>query len=162
MAVNLTQEQFEALLNRLAPQQNNQGLAMAVGPMAPCQLGIDKTKRLRRYNDWLKEAESKMEVMGVTESRKKTALIKSWAGSELINFWETEARVVFRDVAAVGNAPAITADTYEEILNKTKAEILKHVNRDRSIIDLFNSKQGESTWMEFIRELEVAADLCRL
>ena len=85
---NFTEAQFETLLTRLMGAQAAAGAggqASAVGPMEPCSLGIDKIKRLRQFNDWMKEVQSKMEFMGVTENTKKIALLKSWAGRELLS-----------------------------------------------------------------------------
>ena len=171
MALNLSNDQLETLITRLVGAQQAGaagGQASAVGPMMPCNLGIDKIKRLRQFNDWMKEVESKMEFMGVTQDKQKRSLLRSWAGRELLNFWEKEVRIKFtateeipaRDGAAA--IPAVAEDSYDTIITKTRTEILKHVNRDRSIIDLLNMKQGDETWMQFISELETAADLCRL
>ena len=58
--------------------------------------------------------------------------------------------------------PEIPADTFDNIIKKTKEELLKHVSRDRSLTDLLQMKQGDDTWMQFISEVVDAADLCRL
>ena len=54
-----------------------------------------------------------------------------------------------------------TTDTFDQIISKTKEEILKHVNRDRSIIHLLHMRQQDDTWMACISELEDSADLCQ-
>ena len=136
--------------------------------MGACVLGIDKMKRPKVFMDWIKEAQAKIDYMGMSDNKQKVALLRSWAGRELLNFWEKEARIQFtgipavaatEDVAAVAEIPA---DTFENIILKTKKELLKHVSRDRSLTDLLSMKQGDETWMQFISELEDAADLCRL
>ena len=57
--------------------------------------------------------------------------------------------------------PAQAAHTYKDLIAATGKEILKHMNRDRSIIDL-HMRQSEESWMSFIHNLEEAADLCQL
>ena len=160
-AVQLTDEQLTTLITRLvgAAGGTSEGSASAVGPMEPCNLGIDKVKRLKNFQDWRKEAEAKITYMGITEDTRKVALLKSWAGRTLLNFWEKEARIQFvtipRIEAAGGQAavPEIPADTFDNIIKKTKAELLKHVSRDRSLTDLLQMRQGEDTWMQFISEV---------
>ena len=170
MAVQLTDDQLTTLIARLvgAAGGESQGAASAVGPMEPCHLGIDKVKRLKNFQDWCKEAEAKITYMGITGDTRKVALLKSWAGRTLLNFWEKEARIQLEKIpripAAGGQAevPEIPADTFENIIKKTKVELLKHVSRDRSLTDLLQMKQGDDTWMQFISDVEDAADLCRL
>ena len=170
MAVQLTDEQLTTLITRLvgAAGGTSEGSASAVGPMEPCNLGIDKVKRLKNFQDWCKEAEAKITYMGITEDTRKVALLKSWAGRTLLNFWEKEARIQFVTIPRIEAAgdqaavPEIPADTFDNIIKKTKAELLKHVSRDRSLTDLLQMRQGEDTWMQFISDVEDAADLCRL
>ena len=170
MAVQLTDVQLTTLINRLvgAAGGASQGAASAVGPMEPCNLGIDKVKRLKNFQDWCTEAEAKITYMGINEDTKKVALLKSWAGRILLNFWEKEARIHLEKIPGIPAAgeqvavPEIPADTFEEIIRKTKAELLKHVSRDRSLTDLLQMKQGDDTWMQFVSDVEDAADLCRL
>ena len=136
--------------------------------MGACVLGIDKMKRPKVFMDWVKEAQAKIDYMGISDNKQKVALLRSWAGRELLNFWEKEARIQFTTIPAVeatdgvAAVAEITADTFEEIITKTKKELLIHVSRDRSLTDLLSMKQGDETWMQFISELEDAADLCRL
>ena len=170
MTVQLTDAQLTTLINRLvgAAGGASQGAASAVGPMEPCNLGIDKVKRLKNFQDWCKEAEAKITYMGINEDTKKVALLKSWAGRILLNFWEKEARIHLEKIPGIPAAgeqvavPEVPADTFEEIIRKTKAELLKHVSRDRSLTDLLQMKQGDDTWMQFVSDVEDAADLCRL
>ena len=136
--------------------------------MGACVLGIDKMKRPKVFMDWVKEAQAKIDYMGISDNKQKVALLRSWAGRELLNFWEKEARIQFTTIPAVeatdgvAAVAEIPADTFEEIITKTKKELLIHVSRDRSLTDLLSMKQGDETWMQFISELEDAADLCRL
>ena len=167
-AVQLTDEQLTTLITRLVGAAGGTSEGSASGPMEPCNLGIDKVKRLKNFQDWCKEAEAKITYMGITEDTRKVALLKSWAGRTLLNFWEKEARIQFVTIPRIEAAggqeavPEIPADTFDNIIKKTKAELLKHVSRDRSLTDLLQMKQGEDTWMHLISDVEDAADLCRL
>ena len=93
MAVQLTNDQLTTRINRLleAAGGASQGAASAVGPMEPCNLGIDNVKILKDFQDWYKEAEAKITYMGITEDTRKVALLESWAGRTLIK--EKEARI---------------------------------------------------------------------
>ena len=62
----MTPEQFQQFLQALpallgAGAGGAQGNAAAVGPMEPCNMGINKVKRYRELSDWLKEVKSKMD-----------------------------------------------------------------------------------------------------
>lgn len=173
---NLNPEQFQALLAALPGMMagaggggnaHPQGAASAVGPMAHCNLGIDKMTRLKRFNDWIKGAQAKIDFMGLDNDRQKISLLRSWSGPDLLVFWEREVNIRFADVPAVivngvQQAPLAAAHTYNELIDLTRTEILRHVNRDRSIIDLVHMRQKEENWMTFIHDLEEAADLCQL
>ena len=176
-AIQMTAAQLEQPVTRILGAAGGaaqpQGSAHAVGPMGACVLGIDKMKRPKVFMDWVKEAQAKIDYMGISDNKQKVALLRSWAGRELLNFWEKEARIQFTTIPAVEATDGysqsamtifseIPADTFEEIITKTKKELLIHVSRDRSLTDLLSMKQGDETWMQFISELEDAADLCRL
>ena len=55
---------------------------------------------------------------------------------------------------AAENAAAIPADTYKEVIDKTKQELQSLVNRTMAMHQLLTSKQGERDWMNFIKDLE--------
>ena len=168
----MSADQLEQLVTRILGAAGGaaqpQGSALAVGPMGACVLGIDKMKRPKVFQDWMKEAQAKIDYMGINDDKQKVALLKSWAGRELLNIWEKKARIQFTVIPAVPAAGGVAgvaeipADTFEQIVQKTRQELLKHVSRDRSLTDLLSMKQGDETWMQFISELEDAADLCRL
>ena len=174
--MSLTAEQFGELMAALPAMlgagggaaNQSLGAASAVGPMGQCNLGVDKVKRLKRFSDWMKGAEAKIDFMGLTADKQKISLLRSWAGPELLVYWEREVGIRFQAVDRVEAAgdvaeiPAQAAHTYKELITGTKREILKHVNRDRSIIDLLHMRQSEESWMAFIHDLEEAADLCQL
>ena len=175
--MSLTEDQFNQLLAALPGMlagggqgggQQALGAASAVGPMGHCNLGIDKTGRLKRFNDWMKGAQAKIDFMGLTTDKQKISLLRSWAGPELLTYWEREVGIRFEStprIEATGGRDAIPAQeahTYQDMLRDTRQEILKHVNRDRSLIDLLNMRQTSESWMAFIHDLEEAADLCQL
>ena len=62
MAVQMTAEQFNELMQTLRPAAPTAGAGVAalVGRLGPCELGRDKLKRYKRFTDWVGEAESKM------------------------------------------------------------------------------------------------------
>ena len=106
----LTAEQFTQLLAALpgivagGGQGGGQlalGAASAVGPMGHCNLGIDKSGRLKRFNDWMKGAQAKIDFMGLSTDKQKISLLRSWEGPR---------------VEAAGNRleiPAQSAHTYQ-------------------------------------------------
>ena len=53
--------------------QPSQGSAHAVGPMGACVLGIDKMKRPKVFMDWLKEAQAKIDYIGISEKKQIVA-----------------------------------------------------------------------------------------
>ena len=57
-----------------------------MGQLQPCILGRDKMKRFKKGNNWVKDAKTKMEYLGITWNNRKLAYIKS--PQELLNFWE--------------------------------------------------------------------------
>ena len=174
--MSLTADQFNQLLAALPAMlgaggggaNQSQGAASAVGPMGHCNLGVDKVKRFKRFSDWMKGAEAKIDFMGLTTDKQKISLLRSWAGPELLVYWEREVGIRFQAVErvqAVGDVaeiPGQPAHTFKELVDLTRKEILKHVNRDRSIIDLLHMRQAGESWMAFIHDLEEAADLCQL
>ena len=67
----MTNEQFQTLLQTLrAPQvqqpppQQRQRSAAALGHITPLDMGPDKMRRLKRFNEWLEETESRMRYLG--------------------------------------------------------------------------------------------------
>ena len=98
MAVQLTNDQFEQMLTRLvgarqggaggqAQVGGGESNAAVIGPMQPCMLGVDKTRRLKTFEDWLRECQVKMDFMNITNEGRKIALIRSWAGPTLANWY---------------------------------------------------------------------------
>ena len=120
------------------------GAAAVVGEMPPCHLGKDRLRRYKKWKDWLREAENKMTFLQIQDNQGKLNFIKSCAGAELTTFWEKEARIRFVNVAQdeARGIEAALAHTYDEVLEMTKAALLKLVSRDRAIIDLLRMEQG--------------------
>ena len=95
-----------------------------------------------------------MKFLGVEQDEKKLILLRSWGGAELVKFMKSHAKVKFEVTPAVGETPAIAADTYDDAVKKIKDELRKMVNRTMAMYQLFTTKQGDRNWMDFIRVLE--------
>ena len=138
--VVMTQAQLKELLAGVVAAARSQQPppegAGGVGPMPPCTLGRDKTRRFKAFDDWVKEAEAKMEYLCITEDNRKPSYIKSHAGAELMTFWEKEVRVRFTATLDGSGEIEVAAHTYDEIVQLSKAELLALVSRDRAVIDL--------------------------
>ena len=160
MAVQMTQEQLDQLIQALRPAGPTAGAGAAaiVGRLGPCELGRDKLKRYKRFTDWVGEAESKMRLLGIADSQQKASFVQSSGGVELNTFWEKEARI--RWVASTD--PQLPAHTYQEIIDESKSALLKYVSRDRAIIDLLHMPQGDKSVTEFVAQVEDQAALCRV
>ena len=84
---SLTDAQFEKLLTAMtktaidvakssvaAPEpQARRNDPAALGPMRQCILGEDKIRKLTIFEDWLEEAESRMEYIGSTTDKGKSS-----------------------------------------------------------------------------------------
>jgi hypothetical protein len=169
--VVMTQEQLNQILQAVGAAGGGGGgagagaigSAVAVGQLGSCELGRDRTKRFKKFNDWIKQAESKLAFLGITDDQQKVNYVKSCAGPDLITFWEKEARVRFAAVEAnpALNIVAEAAHTYIQIIEESKKVLLAIINRDRAVIDLLRISQGDRSVMEFLAEIEDQARLCR-
>ena len=160
----LTPEQFQELLQTAGgARAANVGPAMAVGQLAPCALGRDKTKRFKKFVDWIKMAESKMTFLGIDDDVQKVNYRKSCAGAELLTFLEKEVRIWFQAVAvnAALGIIAAAAHTYDEVVAESRRVLLAIISRDRAVIDLLKISQEDRSVMEFLAEVEDQARLCR-
>ena len=139
------------------------GAAAVVGPLQdmPCVLGNDKIKRHMRWSGWHKEALYKMALMNMTDPGQKLSYVRSAAGPKLSEFLDTDARLRWTAVAAVGDQPERVAHTYDQVVEETSKFLLKLVNRDRAIIDLLRMEQGIRGFMEFLSDLEEQKHLTR-
>ena len=165
MSVTLTNEQFQQLLSTVATNMNANSIQpqpsatavqkdpAALGPFRKCNLGSNKMAQLRVFDEWLEEAQSRMDYIGVTEDKDKVTLLKNWGGSELTEFMRTSAKA---KLEVKGDDDA---DQYDEIVRKTREEMKRLVNRTLAMHNLLTTKQGSRSWMEFIKDLEDKAYL---
>ena len=131
----------------------------ALGPMPPCIFDTNKMTRLTQFEHWLEEAENRMRFIGVADDDKKAILLRSWGGSELVQFMRTHAKVKFEATPASEGTAAVPADTYSGAVKKIKDELRKLVNRTMAMHQLFSTKQGDRSWMDFIKVLEDKAHI---
>ena len=156
----LSTEQFQTLLATLTqtaqaapPQQQNPPPAgcdpAALGPMPPCIFGSNKLTRLQKFEAWLEEAQNRMTYIGTTDETKKLILLRSWGGLELVNFMKTHAKIIFEAVPATDSEAEIPIDTYDQAIKKIKDELRKLVNRTMAMYQVFTTKQGDRSWMDY-------------
>ena len=99
MAVQMTNEQLQTLIAALQPGGNQmqqlvnavnrqppQKSAAALGHMRPLELGSDKMRKLKIFNEWLEEAENRMKYLGVNTDDEKISLLRAWGNSEIVTF----------------------------------------------------------------------------
>ena len=169
----MTDEQFNRLLATLQPQQQvgaaqmqqiadtlrpqHQKSAAALGPMKPLDMGPDKMRKLKKFSEWLEEAENRMTYIGANRDEEKISLLRSWGGPELVNFMKLHAKVVLETIPARGDEPEIPKDTYEQLVTKIKTELQRLVNRTLAMHELFTTKQGNRPWLEFYADVEAKA-----
>ena len=128
MAVQMTNEQLQALIAALTAAPTDGGPALVAGPatvvgqMPPCLLGKDKIKRFKRWKDWIRDAETKMAFLGMSTDQHKINFIRSCAGPDLTEFWEKEAHIRFTAVPAneAAGIAAVPARTFDEIVTESK------------------------------------------
>ena len=154
-----TDEQFKALLVTIIKPQSGSNDPAALGPMKPFVLGSNKMTRLKHFEDWLEDAESRMKYIGTQDDAAKVILLKSWGGSELVEFMRIHAKVVFDKKPASDSQEALEPDTYEQVIQKTTLEMKRLVNRTMAMHDLLNTQQGDRGWMDFIKDLENKAHI---
>ena len=125
--------------------------------MVPCTLGSNKMTKLTKFEEWLEEAENRMAYIGNQEDRDKIILLKSWGGSELNDFIKTHVTIVTTRQPAADGVEAVEPDTYDQVVEKVKIELRKLVNRTMAMHDLYNTKQGSRSWMDYVHDLEKKA-----
>ena len=163
MAVQMTNEQFQALLATLqnqqqpAPPQQHKS-ASALGHMPQLDMGVDKMRKLKKFNEWLEEAENRMTYIGANTDEERISLLRSWGGQQLVNFMKLHAKVAFEPIPAVGDEEEETPkDTYDQILTKIRNELHRLVNRTLAMHELLSTKQGNRPWLEFYADIETKA-----
>ena len=167
-------EQFQLLLATLkgnsgnteatnpinVPQKNDPA---ALGPIRMCDLGSNKMLKLTKFEDWLEEAENRMDYIGVQDDKSKIILLKSWGGAELMDFIKTHVKIKYEETPAntqaVPPVEAVPADTYAMAVKKIKDQLRTLVNRTMAMHDLLTTKQGSRNWMDFIHDLEKKAKI---
>ena len=179
--MSLTDEQFQELIARVveagatagaraaavnqppaAAQNGGANAAALVGQIPQCNLGKNKLKRFKKWKDWLSDAENKMSFLSITDGAKQISFLRSCAGADLTEFWDKEARIRFTAVPASGDQPEQPAHTYNELITETKKALLKYVNRDRAIMELFRVEQRSRSFTDFLSEVEDQEYLCRV
>ena len=61
--------------------------------MKALDLGPDKMRKLKNFNEWLEEAENRMNYIGTNNNDEKISLLRSWGGSDLVTFMKLHAKV---------------------------------------------------------------------
>ena len=69
-----------------------------IGKLRPLELGSDKIRKLKLFNEWLEEAKNRMQYLSVNTDDKKISVISAWGNSELVNFMKLHAKVRFETV----------------------------------------------------------------
>ena len=154
------------------PAQRND--PSVLGPMRQCVLGDDKMRKLTLFEEWLEEAECRMEYIGDISDKEKTILLRTWGGQEI--------KELIRRLSSKLSGPAVpskddddtpprlegeTPDSnsvagqgqYQDIVDGIRELLMKNVNRTMAMYQLMNTRQGTMNWNSFIRELEVKAKI---
>ena len=170
----LSAEQFKVLLESIIPKKeepngneagnhNHKNDPSALGPIRSCDLGTNKMLKLTIFEDWLEEAENRMDFIGTQDDKSRIILLKSWGGKELMEFLKTNVKIRYEATPADPNTNPPTEaqppDTYQEAVKKIKDELRKLVNRTMAMHDLLTTKQGSRNWMDFIHDLEKKAKI---
>ena len=161
----LSAEQFQALLatitstataaaNVTTPDHQPRNDPSALGPMRKCSLGSDKMRKLTLFDEWLEEAENRMEYIGVTSDKEKIILLKTWGGvdiTELIKLQQSPLNIKSEDT---GHGEAPVDVKYDDLIRHLREYMSKMVNRTMAMHQLLTTQQGSRTWTDFIRDLE--------
>ena len=126
--------------------------------MGPCDLGKDKLKRPKGWNDRKRDVENKIRFLEIEEDEQKLNFIRSCAGAELTEFWEKEVRA--RVKAKEEEGVPVAAHTYERVVKDTKQTLLRLVSKVKAIIDLLRLEQGSKGFMDSLVEVEDQTHLC--
>ena len=164
MGVQMTDQQFQQLLATLQapqqppPQQPQHKSAAALGHMKQLDMGPDKMRRLKKFNEWLEEAENRMTYIRINTDEERVSLLRSWGGQDLVTFMKLHAKVLFEPTpSAEEGEPDTPKDTYAQIITKIRAELQRLVNRTLAMHELFTTKQGNRPWLDFYADVETKA-----
>ena len=194
----MTQEQFKQLLDTMTQTAINAATATvrkqdeganqtvttrrndpsALGPMRQCVLGDDKMRKLTIFNDWLEEAESRMEYIGITDDKERIILLRTWGGQDIKELIKRQSSIVGKSKTTTKTKKEETASsdeempkletdtaiagTYLETIEAIRETLRRNVNRTMAMHQLMTTKQGSMTWNSFIRELEIKANILNL
>ena len=103
-----------------------------------------------------------MHDIGTTDDTAKIILLKSWGGSDLVEVMKSHAKVKFEEIPATDTDDRIPADNYTTTIKMIKDELRLVANRTLAMHQLLTTKQGEHSWMDFIKDLEGKAHILDL
>ena len=164
----MTNDQLQQLITALTGAAGGRaaGAAAVMGQLTPCQLGKDRIKRIKKFEDWIRDAEAKIKVLKLNTDQEKIDFIKSCAGHELIEFWAKEVRVRFESVPGDNTAQPpvqeLAAHSYAEILRETRAQLMKIISQERAFIDLMRIEQKDRNFNDFLSDIEDQEKLCQI
>ena len=135
------------------PAQRND--PSVLGPMRQCLLGDDKMRRLTLFEEWLEEAECRMEYIGDISDKEKTILLRTWGGQEIKELIKRQASklsgaslLIMKDdgdeiPSLEGDPPDSNTMTgqgqYQDIVNGIRGLLMKNVNRTLAMYQLLNT-----------------------
>ena len=170
MAVQMTNDQLQTLIAAIQPgnqfrdileairRPQHQKSAAALGHMRPLELGQDKMRKLRNFNEWLEEAENRMRYINAETDEEKISLLRAWGNTELVSFMKLHAKVNFETIPEIDeDHPEIPKDTYDQIIVKIRTVLQGMVNRTLAMHELMTTKQEGRSWLDFYSDLETKA-----
>ena len=138
--------------------QSTQNDPSAFGPMKPFAFGTNEMTRLKRFEELLEDANSRMQYNGTQENSAKI-LLKTWVRTKSVEYMKIHTKVHFEAKPATDTEKAIAVDAFDQIIIKTKQEMQKSVNRTLAMHILMETKKGDRSRMDFIRDLENKAHI---
>ena len=195
---NLSNEQFQQLLDAMkttaisaatsaatSASANSQTVEITkprndpavLGPMRQCTLGDDKMRKLTLFDEWLEEAECRMEYIGTSSDKEKIILLRTWGGQEIKELIKRQASKLIKTNTPVkkedpDGPPALEGDAddsqasvqgeYQETIKGIRDLLMRNVNRTMAMYQLMNTRQGTMSWNSFIRDLEIKAKTLNL
>ena len=195
---NLSNEQFQLLLDAMkttaisaattaatSAAANSQTVEITkprndpavLGPMRQCTLGDDKMRKLTLFDEWLEEAEYRMEYIGTSSDKEKIILLRTWGGQEFKELIKRQSSKLIKTNVPVkkedpDGPPALEGDAdesqtsvqgeYQETIKGIRELLMRNVNRTMAMYQLMNTRQGTMSWNSFIRDLEIKAKTLNL
>ena len=125
----------------------------ALGPIRQCSLGSDKMRKLTLFNEWLEEAENRMDYIGVVNDKEKIILLKTWGGTDINELIKLEKSPLnIKTELSSENTPVEC--TYDQLISRLRNYLSKLVNRTMAMHQLLTTQQGARSWSDFMRDLE--------